>query len=111
MLTISNSPDLLLSDELSVDEKLSRDINSSSLSVSFREKIALRDFLRHNNETRYQSPRTQVCKIFYYFRRHEKVLFAIFQEISFFFSKFIHTNLIKKSKKKITFQSKEKKNP
>ena len=49
-LRIPRSTDLLLSDELSVDEKSSRDINSSSLSVSFREKIALRDFLRHTTK-------------------------------------------------------------
>lgn len=29
-----------------------------------KKKIGLRDLLRHNNETRYQSPGTQVCKTF-----------------------------------------------
>ena len=74
MLTISNSPDSLLSDVLSIDDKSSRDITSSSediptiysLSLRFceREKTALRDLLRRNNATRYQPPGTQVCKMF-----------------------------------------------
>ena len=108
MLIISNSPDSLLSDKLSVDEKSSRDTTSSSENISAiysqslsfpkREKTVLRDLLRHNNETRYQSPGTQVRKIFTTLEG-QKSPFSYFSRNSFFLLVIYTHKPNKKSKK------------
>ena len=112
MLTILDSPDSLLSDELSVDEKSSRDITSSSEDISaryslslrfrWREKIAFTRFITSQQRNSLLVSWDTSMLNFYNFGR-EKGPFSYFSR-NFFFLPVIYTHKPnKRCKKNICF--------